>query len=274
MIDWPTDLSVLGNESDSLEFKSGAIRQSELKSELEKNASAFWNTGGGVMIGIKDDGSVDGIDPQIGRQPVEQWVEKVVSSVRPIGKCDTKTWFNKENPAVPNGKIVLGVMFHESHAFPHQAPDDRYYIRAGSHSFPANHVIVESLFARRVAHFPVVKCLASLSADTSNIHQLTFNIKSVNDYPAFDVKAKVTILRIEKGYPDQPKTAFADMVDRTSPLMIEMSVPSDFRMRIDWEWLDLVGTRQTDSREVDFSTCPRGVNSELARIARAIERRQ
>ena len=180
-------------ETDEYEYKSSLIRESahyrsELQSKIVKTASALWNTGGGILlVGIDDKGQVDGgIPPNMGKQKLRDWVDAVLNQVTPVGPYDIRTiGREKADSKIDEGHVVLVVAFGESFDLPHMAPDNRYYVRAGAHSNPANHYLVEAIRARRGLRRPMLRALLRENPQKAGVVELT--IVAVNDLPALNV---------------------------------------------------------------------------------------
>jgi predicted HTH transcriptional regulator len=149
---WTEDdlLDIPTGETDDYEYKSSLIRESshyrsELQSKIVKTASAFWNTGGGILVvGVDDRGHIDGgIPPKMGKQRLREWIDTVLTTVTPVGPYEVRTIScSRHDSKIEEGCVVLVVAFGESFDLPHMAPDNRYYVRAGAHSNPANHYLV------------------------------------------------------------------------------------------------------------------------------------
>jgi Putative DNA-binding domain len=176
------------NETDYYEFKSSQISPERLKKEITVAASAFWNSGGGIFIaGLDDHGQMDGgLLADIGKQKIRDWADQVLSHVEPIGPYAIATIEgNSPDSKIKSGHVVLVIGFGESPNAPHMAPDYRYYIRAGTHSLPAGHFIVEAIRAKRGLSRPLLRGLLQLNASKTNIVQLV--VLGTNDATALDV---------------------------------------------------------------------------------------
>ena len=101
------------------------------------------------------------------------------------------------------------------------APDNTYYIRAGAHSVPADHYIVEALFARRRVTRPSLIHTFRFKPDCAQIIQL--GIVALSDEPALDVSLTLDplpTLAKENGIPfprvlplvDKANSFFMDLV--------------------------------------------------------------
>jgi len=147
-------------EDDRHEYKSSAIKNDkELGDKIVKAASGFWNSGGGLFVaGVDGNGQSDGgISLNVGQQSRRDWIDQVISQVTP--KSAYAVHSIEDNGCGCNiepGKGVFLIGFGESEIGPHMANDHRYYIRAGAHTVPANHFIVEAIHARRGLRTPLL----------------------------------------------------------------------------------------------------------------------
>jgi hypothetical protein len=216
-------------ETDEYEYKSSKIRESsnyrsELGSKLCKAASAFWNTGGGYFVaGVSDQGIVDGGLPQrMGRQRLRDWVDQVLTAVVPIGPYSVNAIApSRQSSRIEPEHVVLVVGFGESFDLPHMAPDNRYYVRAGAHSNPASHYLVEAIRARRGVRRPMLKAL--LREHPRKLGVVELAILAVNDMPALNVTIQFEPL------PELYRADFAALFPLTIPV-IERDTP--FRMDV------------------------------------------
>ncbi len=142
-------------EQDYFDRKSGSIlSDKDFRKDFSKALSAFANSGGGhLIIGMRDDGSFDGVDPLHGRTPTREWFEQTIPRFVEYALDDFRV--HEVEPAtttaIPNGKVVIVIDIGDSILAPHQAIDKIYYYRVGSHSCPAPHFYVETLRSRLVA---------------------------------------------------------------------------------------------------------------------------
>lgn len=190
-----TDLLELPSvETDDYEYKSSRIAdmlnyRSELAAKLCKAASAFWNTGGGIFIaGVDDRGIIDGgLPAMMGKQKLRDWVDQTLASVTPTGPYTVKTFERElDDSRILPGHVILVVAFGESFDLPHMAHDNRYYVRAGAHSNPANHYLVEAIRARRGLRRPMLRALLREHPHKHSVIELV--ILALNDLPALNVK--------------------------------------------------------------------------------------
>jgi hypothetical protein len=156
------DLLLLpSSETDEIEYKSSRTTPDKLAEKISVAASAFWNSGGGIFIaGINDkSGKIDGgFSEYIGRQPIRDWADRAITKTEPTGPYIIKPIVPSMIPsAIQPDHVVLVIAFGESTAVPHMAHDKTYRIRAGTHSDPAGHFIVEALRARRGLQQPLLR---------------------------------------------------------------------------------------------------------------------
>ncbi|QJW89515.1 ATP-binding protein [Spirosoma taeanense] len=190
-IDHTTIDQLPNKENDYFEFKSSKVgaNKDSLATKLGAAVSGFANSGGGYfIIGVDENtGNADGGIPlMIGRQPLQDWVDAMIHQlVEPTPKYSIKLIEDsrgrgiiKENAAV----LIIGVP--ESHIGPHMM-DGRYYIRAGAHTVPAKHFIVEAIRAKRFSGKPKLSYTFRLKPSDEDILQL--GIVAITNAPAFDV---------------------------------------------------------------------------------------
>lgn len=217
-------------ETDDYEFKSSLIRESasyrsELQDKIQKAASAFWNTGGGILlVGLDDNGQIDGGIPEMmGKQKLRDWVDVIVSGVTPIGPYTVRTI--KREQATSSIEIdccVLVVAFGESFDLPHMAPDHRYYVRAGAHSNPASHYLVEAIRARRGLRRPLLR--AMLRENPQKIGIIELVVLTVNDLPALNVLVNFEPVptHLKEQFPER-LPLIVPIIDRTNPFRIDIA---------------------------------------------------
>ncbi len=217
-------------ETDEYEFKSSRIREmpnyrNELQSKIGKTASAFWNTGGGILIvGVDDNGRVDGgIPGMMGKQKLRDWVDTALRGVTPPGPYSVRT-IRPDGPdsQIEPEHVVLVVAFGESYDLPHMAPDNRYYVRAGAHSNPANNYLVEAIRARRGLRRPMLRALLRENPQRPGVIELV--VLAINDLPALNVEidfAPVPTL-IQEDFPDRLPLK-VPIIDRANPFRMDIA---------------------------------------------------
>ena len=239
-------------ENDQFEFKGSRVSFDDLGTKLQCAASAFANTGGGWFIaGVDAKGNADGGIPlRKGRQDLLDWVDQIIHQhVVPAPK------FHRRLVDDPMGRgfltpdcAVLVVRFFESYLGPHQAPDKKYYIRAGAHTEAARHFIVEAIWAKRHMAKPKLTHLFRVKPGQDDIIQL--GILSLTDSPALNVKIGLSPLpkRLKRLDAFFPLTI--SMIDRENPFYFDVGLwmagefGTDIQLSIDYT--DLQGNEYSD----------------------------
>lgn len=221
------DINLLPDaEDDHHEYKSGRIPAVNLKSDIEKAASAFWNSGGGVLIvGVDSRGRPDGgFSPMIGRQSVRDWIAQIVHLVEPSGKYELCVIERADLPEqnLNENNVVVVVQFEASHLVPHMAPDGRYYLRAGAHTVPARNFIVESLWAKRRIHQPKLLHALYLKPGDENVLQLC--IFNVSPEPALNTLLELDPLPKIWEHSISPFPLSIPVIDQHTPFMMDIVV--------------------------------------------------
>ncbi len=186
-----TEIAQLPNAEDEWhEYKSSRIQPSDLRKEIAVAASGFWNTGGGLLIaGVDGTGRPDGgLGVSVGRQPLRDWTDQCLAEVSPRADYRVAVIDDSALELAP-GRGILIVAFGESHLAPHMAPDRRYYIRAGAHTVPAPHFVVEALMARRGLTHPILRPMLRQKAGVGYVLQL--GIVAASPVPALDVRIEL-----------------------------------------------------------------------------------
>lgn len=190
-------LALPQGETEYFEYKSSKTPIDKLKDKISIAASAFWNSGGGVFVaGVNNAGKIDGgLPANVGKQSVRDWVDQILASVEPVGNYSIKV-ITKEttNSLIQDNSIVLVISFGESIVAPHMAYDKKYYIRAGTHSGPANHFLVEAIRGLRGLQKPVLRGLLKMHDEKSHIVELVIlalNQPALNVELSFDPLPKV-----------------------------------------------------------------------------------
>lgn len=191
MLAWTDDdvASLPPAEDDTFEYKSSRTPDDKLEDKLTHAASGMWNSGGGVFVaGVDDKGQPDGgLPTAVGRQSRRDWIDRVVARVTPrAGYAVHAVEGQDAGLNIAAGRAVYVVAFGESSAGPHMAPDDRYYIRAGAHTVPARHFIVDSLFAQRGLTRPLLRAMIRRKPGNSGVIQL--GVVALSEAPGIDVE--------------------------------------------------------------------------------------
>ncbi len=247
-------------ESDEYEFKSSKISIRDLMKEIQVAASAFWNSGGGVLVvGVSDEGHIDGgISDTVGRQRLRDWVDRVLSRVEPQGPYLVKLIYGDlpKSTILPN-HAVLVVAYGESNNAPHMAPDKRYYVRAGAHSDPAGHFLVEAIRARRRLQKPVLRGL--LRPNPQLVRTIELVVIGLNDTPALDVRLAFDGLpQVAQNQFDERMPLYVPVIDRAHPfsmdatwLGLEEQGFGEHLIRLRLSYQDLAGRHYEDTQMLD-----------------------
>lgn len=248
--------SLPATESDDLEYKSSLIDDKKLKRELQNAASAFWNSGGGVFLaGVDKTGGVDGGIPRnFGRQSLEDWLAQVVSAVNPQGTYSFRLFETPSHTNIQPGKCVLALAFAASTAIPHQSADNRYYIRAGAHTVPAPHFIVEALYAKRHFLSPKLIHLIRINQNTTVSDFLHVEVIAATDGVALDVEIDFDPRPNDHGlsFP-----LVAPIIDREHPFAFRFEVQRQpvFESRIRINYRDFANAVYSYEKPIDISQC-------------------
>lgn len=247
-------------ETDRYEYKSSQTSIEKLKHKIAIAGSAFWNSGGGVFIaGVSNHGIVDGgIPDQVGRQSVRDWADQVLARVEPSGPYAIKLISaGTERSAIKQGNAVLVISFGESFNPPHMAPDNKYYIRAGAHSVPASHYLIEAIRARRRLQYPLLRGVLRMHPQKTRVVQLA--ILNLSDAPALNVE--LTLEPLPKKLEEHFAALFPlliPVISREQPFAMDISIwslgsevfgdePVSLRLR----YIDVAGRQFVDEQTVD-----------------------
>jgi Putative DNA-binding domain len=181
-------------EDDEFEFKSSQIPQNKLNDRLNEAASGFSNSGGGFFIVGIDNGTGDvdgGISRKMGKQDLRDWVDNVIHNVQPVPKYEVTLLDDIQGRGnLNNDSVILVVYFHESYIGPHMAHDNRYYIRAGAHTVPAKHFIVDAIWSKR--HFSKPRLIHLFRFKPDKPEAIQLGIISVTNAVAVDVELNLS----------------------------------------------------------------------------------
>jgi hypothetical protein len=140
-------------EHDFQEFKSSAflIREddtlsSEFIYKFSKQISAFANAQGGrIFLGIRDDAHIDeGIPIDIKSGGTKPWLENLIQDI----VSPRLQQYNVFEVQISSERAVYIIDVSASKQGPHQAKDQRYYLRISGMSRPMGHIHVEDVFRR------------------------------------------------------------------------------------------------------------------------------
>lgn len=279
------DLTLLPDrETDIYEYKSSRTKDDDLSKKISVAASGFWNSGGGLFIaGVSDSGKPDGgISLNVVRQSRADWIDSVITSnVSPRGRYVVHFVVN-ENAGLdikPDNAVIL-IGFACSEFGPHMAWDKRYYIRAGAHTYPASHFIIEAIYARRRLQSPLIRHVIKRKENVYNVIQV--GIICLNDEPALSVK--IQFEPIPKCLTrNKIKTPFyPPLISREMPFYFDLEYNSlgeaqDEKFEMKVEYVDIKRTEYCDTIAVDISkqigsnfSGHGGIEDKLSEIAREI----
>ncbi len=262
------DLATLPEEeNDNYEYKSSRIHsdksyRTKLQREIQTAASAFWNTGGGLFaVGINDQGKIDGgIPAHMGGQRLRDWVDQVIAGVRPIGEYHVATILGERNNSFIDPEcVVLIIGFEESYLLPHMSADNRYYVRAGAHSNPAGHYLVEAMRSRRGLLQPVLKGLVRKHERKAGVLELV--VLAVNDTPALDVSINLDPLPkffARNEYTQYQFPLMVPVIDHQNPFHMDLTTLRNRRawlgsnpVYLDLIYRDMTGRSFSDRQLID-----------------------
>lgn len=148
-------LALATEEPDTFDRKSGRIfqkNQDDLVNGLSKAISAFANSGGGALIiGVEDDGTFSGVQPNRGKTSTKDWLEQKIPTLvsYPLVLFRVHTVIPSTPTMIPPGQVLIVIEVGDSPAAPHQSVQDcKYYHRVGGRSEPAKHFYIELLRQR------------------------------------------------------------------------------------------------------------------------------
>ena len=214
-------------EDEYYEFKSSrtANNTDEFAKKLSKAISGFANSGGGFFIvGLDEDsGLVDGGIPQfVKSKPLNDWVDQIVHQISPTPKYSvilSEDIYGRGT--LIKGNVVLVVAVEESYTGPHMY-DHKYYIRAGAHTEPAKHFIVEAIRAKRYHSKPKLTYLFRLKPNREKILQL--GILSLTDAPAMDVYIQLSPVPESLKVRENDFPIKVSVIDQRNPFFFDVSL--------------------------------------------------
>jgi hypothetical protein len=271
--------SLPSSEDERHEYKSSATKDVDLADKLARAASGFWNSGGGLFVaGVDGRGQPDGGVPlQVGRQSRRDWIDQIIAQVTPRAryavKCIEETGAGMN---ISHGNAVVAIGFPVSETGPHMAPDNRYYIRAGAHTLPASHFIVEAIRARRGLLTPMLSHVVRRKPESRGVLQL--GIVALNDAPALNVEVNLSpapewFARLQSKLP-----LIAPVISRDAPFYFDFHVLTmgqaarpGFQALL--RYTDMAGRSHSATLAVDVDTQlgpSLGTTNELQDIERAV----
>jgi hypothetical protein len=147
-------LSLPSGEQDFFERKGARLLDDNGKflDAVAKACSAFANSGGGsLLLGVEDDGTLTGVDPQKGGEPLNDWLEQKIPNLLDYRMSDFRVHVVEpaKESCIPEGKIVIVIDVGDSALAPHQSQRDKfYYHRVAGRSAPAPHFYLDLLRQR------------------------------------------------------------------------------------------------------------------------------
>lgn len=187
-------------ESDDFDRKGGRLFdevEDKVLTTIAKALSAFANSGGGsLVLGVKDDGSIDGIPSMKGRATIRDWFEQKVPHLLdyPLADFRVHTVLRGVQSQIPIGREIIVIDVGDSAAAPHQsARDQLYYHRQGGRSVPAKHFYLD-LLRQRLTHPVLTLGMHSIQTHTAQefnggiyfIVNLTFVVRNIGRIAAHE----------------------------------------------------------------------------------------
>ncbi len=199
-------LALPPGEHDYFERKSGRLFDDtqQLLGTIAKALSALANTGGGhVVLGVADDGSLDGAPPRFkGRTTTRDWLEQRVPQLVEYALTDFRVHEVERDAAdseIPPDKVVIVIDVGDSAAAPHQcayssseSQKHTYYFRQGGRSEPAPHFYLELLRQRLTRavleprpHRIIFRECARINERIFVILHLVIRVENIGRYAAY-----------------------------------------------------------------------------------------
>lgn len=273
------------NEDDYYEYKSSLTSNDKLKEKLQKAVSGFANSGGGFFIAGIDDktGKADGgITLQVGRESRRDWVDTIISQVEPLPKYSIKFLDDVGDKEFLNeSHVILIVAVEESNIGPHMAADDRrYYIRAGAHTVPARHFIIEAIRAKRFNVKPKLSHIFRLKPGYEQVLQL--GVVAITNAAAINITLTLNplpkILRNRsKDFPIK-----LPLIDQNNPFFFDVALFSDSEasfgtdVNLSIEYDDLLQNHYSQELTIGVESTPPIIvgspNKEMIKAIQSIEK--
>lgn len=147
-------LSLPAGEHDYFERKGARLLEDigNFQAALAKACSAFANSGGGsLLLGVEDDGTLIGVDPYKGKEPLRDWLEQKIPNLLDYSLSDFRVHVVERaiESRIPAGKIVVVIDVGDSALAPHQSRRQKvYFHRVAGRSEPAPHFYLDLLRQR------------------------------------------------------------------------------------------------------------------------------
>jgi len=151
--DW---LEVKGRRG--LDLTLSSVDEKDVKSNLSKAISAFANSGGGNLVfGLVNPNNIwqvddGGVDITIKKPSTREWLEDIVPTLVdfPLSSFNVYAIQRKGGSSqITEGRAIFVIEIPDSEQAPHQATDNRYYVRVGGKSKPIGHRLIMDIFGRR-----------------------------------------------------------------------------------------------------------------------------
>lgn len=208
------------------------------------------------MVGVDARGAPDGGLPrQVGHQDLRDWVDQALATVTPPGPYAIALLGRDGAEARLEGdNVVLAVAFGVSPNGPHMALDKRYYIRAGAHTVPASHFLVEAIRTSRGLQHPWLECLLRYVPVSGGV-AVQMSVVAVNDSPALDVQVRAEPIEGRPaGYSPSAFPKRVPLIDRVHPFVLNLNSVEALRdsaFLVHLTFADLRGRRHSASCVVD-----------------------
>lgn len=172
----------------------------------------------------------------MGNQGLRDWLDQIVARVTPRLLYDIRLYDDCEGRGILDvGKVVAAVSIFPSETAPHQASDNKYYIRAGAHTLPAGHDIVEAIWARRHISRPRITHLVRESPDDGEVVQI--GLVALTEAPAINIELTMEPLPglYSQGCREFP--VHIGVIDRNTPFFFDVSTREEIRRHPDEEFV-------------------------------------
>jgi len=271
--------SLPSSEDERHEYKSSATNDADLGDKLARAASAFWNSGGGLFVaGVNGSGRPDGgVSLYVGRQSRRDWIDQVIAQVTPRSKFAVKCIEDGgSGMGISVHKAVIAIGFPASDVGPHMAPDNRYYIRAGAHTLPASHFIVEAIRTRRGLLTPMLSHIVRRKPEGGGVLQV--GILALNDAPALNVEVNLTPVPEWFNGLQSKLPLIVPVISRDAPFYFDFHVLTMGQaprpaFQVQLRFGDLAGRQHSATLAVDVDTQmgpSLGTANELKELERAV----
>jgi len=154
-------LALPPGEHDYFDRKSGDLLndRQNFDDKVSAAVSAFANSGGGhLILGQKDNGTIDGVKSKEGKQPIREWLEVVIPDLVQYPLTSLRVHAAERELSgsqIPEGRELIVIDIGDSRFAPHQAihpnKSKQYYFRQAGHSIAAPHHFLEALRNRYMA---------------------------------------------------------------------------------------------------------------------------